>query len=110
MTLFTVRPCGERQKKEEKKRRISTSLLPGSNSTKEDGEGEQMDSKCVFSVSSWQHLPSVQAGGTVDLLALDVGAEVVTGLDRLPASERDEPQEFPASATNFSERPLPGFL
>lgn len=37
-------------------------------------------------------------------------AEVVAGLERLPAPERDEPQEFPASATDFSQRPLPGSL
>lgn len=47
--------------------------------------------------------PTICAGrGYCSATGLHVGAEVVGGLERLPASERVEPQEFPASAANFS--------
>lgn len=39
-----------------------------------------------------------------------MGAEVMAALDWLPAPERKEPQEFPACATHFSQRPLPRAL
>lgn len=38
---------------------------------------------------------------------LHVAAVVVAGVERLSAAHREEPQKFPASATNLSERPLP---
>ncbi len=44
-------------------------------------------------------LSAVQVGSAT---SLHMGAEEVAGLERPPVSERDEPQEFPASATNFS--------
>lgn len=38
---------------------------------------------------------------------LHVAAVVVAGVERLSAAQWEEPQKFPASATNLSERPLP---
>lgn len=34
----------------------------------------------------------------------------MAALDWLPAPKRNEPQEFPASAAHFGQRPLPGPL
>lgn len=53
----------------------------------------------AYSISSW-------LGDT----GLHVGAEVMAALDWLPAPKRNEPQEFPASAAHFGQRPLPGPL
>ena len=41
---------------------------------------------------------------------LHVRAEVLSGLEGLSAPERNEPQQLPTSATNFSQHPLPGPL
>lgn len=53
----------------------------------------------AYGISSW-----------VRDTGLHVRAEVMAALDWLPAPERNEPQEFPASAAHFGQRPLPGPL
>lgn len=79
-------------------------LLPSSHSKKEDGERRADGFICVYQCFIVAALPAVQVAGCryCSATSLHVGAEVVAGLERPPVSERDEPQEFPTSATNFS--------
>lgn len=56
------------------------------------------------------HLCRYRWGLRVLRAGLHVGAEVVAALERLPASEGEEPQELPASAAHFGQSPLPGSL
>lgn len=95
LCLLPVLVLERKARKNKTKLRVSTDkpkLLPSSNSEKkEDGEGEQMDSyvciQCFITAA-----PTICAGRRYySGKDLHVGAEVMAGLKRLPASERDEP-------------------
>lgn len=63
---------------------------PGSRGTKKEADGTASEVR------------TERTRGTVVPPGLHVAAEVGAPLDGLSAPERDEPQEFPASAADFS--------
>lgn len=66
-------------------------LLPSSHSEKEDGERRADGFICVLSVFHRGSPTSCAGWRYCSATSLHVGAEVVAGLERPPASERDEP-------------------
>lgn len=64
--------------------------------------------QCIL-CQRWQPIVWFEVGQS-SFTYLHVSAEVVGKGQRLPAPQRDEPQNFPGSAKHLSQSPLPGFL